>query len=186
MGNIKENILKMKDLSELMIDLAYSALLLQDKRISAEVERMYKQVISLDQDTLKMIFKIRIHDEERIFFIELADNVKDIANTAVHISRQAYAPKFPSLVKDILTASDKRVIVKKISKDSIYAGKTIGEVKVSTFTKARIIAIKRNEDWFFNINKLTPMASNDILVAIGNYEAEKLLNEYTAGKIRRI
>ncbi len=186
MANIKENILKMKDISELMVDLAYSSLLLQDKRISAEVERMYKQVISLEQDTLKMVFKIRVHDDERIFFIELSDNVKDLANTAVHLSRQVYSPKFPSLVKDILTASDKRVIVKKISKDSIYTGKTIGEVKVSTFTKARIIAIKRNENWFFSINKLTPMEYNDVLVAVGNYEAEKLLNDYAAGKIRRI
>ena len=186
MGNIKENILKMKDISELMIDLAYSALLLQDKRISAEVERMYKQIISLEQDTLKMIFKVRIHDEERIFFIEFAGNVKDIANTAVNLSRQVHSPKFPALIKDILTASDKRVIVKKISRDSIYAGKNVGEVKVSTFTKARIIAIKRNEEWLFNINKLNQMEANDVLVAVGNYEAEKLLNDYTAGKIRRI
>ena len=186
MSSIKENILKMKDISELMIDLAYSSLFLQDKRISTEVERMYRQITFLEQDTLKMIFKIKVSDEERIFFIELTDNVKDLANAAVHISNQVHTQKFPSLVKDILTASDKRIIVKKISKDSIYAGKTIGEVKVSTFTKARIIAIKRNEDWFFNVSKLTQMEANDIMVAVGNYEAEKLLNDYTAGKIRRI
>ncbi|MBS3133699.1 hypothetical protein J4214_00540 [Candidatus Woesearchaeota archaeon] len=186
MGNIKENILKMKDLSELMIDLAYSSLLLQDKRISAEVEKMYTQVITLEKETLRIIFKIKVNDEERIFFIEFADNVREIANIAVQIAKQASAPEFPSIIKDILTATDKRIIVKKISKESVYAGKTIGEVKVSTFTKARIIAIKRREDWFFSINKLTLMETDDTLVAVGSYEAEKLFNEYVAGKIKRI
>ncbi len=182
MPSIKENLLEMKNISELMTDLAYSAVFLRDKLISAEVINMYHKIQELEKDTLKMLFRIKESEEERMFIIELTSYIRELAYDAVGIARLSYSASFPSIVQDVLKESDKRIIVEQISRKSKAANKTISESEVRTRTKTSIIAIKRKNDWIFNIDEKIKLQPNDQIVAVGRAGSEILLKELLAEK----
>lgn len=186
MSNIKENILRMKDMSEIMTDLAYSALFLHDRKISAEVSRMDKEVQQLEEDTLKMLFKVRESGGERITILNITGFIRNISNSAVQISNLVESERLPSIIKDILKESDKRVLTETIVGKSPLVGRTIGGSRVEIYTKARILAINRKKKWVFEVNDDTRLMNKDLLVAVGNVEAEKILKDVANGKIKKI
>src|SRR3989344_2222544 len=111
MTNIKENLLEMKNITELMTDLAYSAVFLQDKTISSEVIKLYTKIKELEKDTFKLLFRIKESEEERMFIIDLASNIREQAFSSVRIAKLSHSPSSPSIVKDVFKESDKRIIV---------------------------------------------------------------------------
>lgn len=175
--NIKENLLKMKNMTELMLDLAYSAVFLKDKAIAEKVKEMYNEIAALEESTLKMLFKIREPEEDRMFIVDLTDSMKDIANAALHIAELSESKERPSIVKDLLTESEERLITVKISPKSEYAKKTIDESHIRTNTRVSIIGIKRENKWIFNIDKNTKLMPNDEVIAVGTYNADKLFKK---------
>ncbi|MBI2041283.1 MAG: hypothetical protein HYT16_04240 [DPANN group archaeon] len=101
MANIKENMLAMKTKTEFMVDMAYSAIFTQDRQIAQKVEEIYGEVERLEDETLKLLFKIHIPDEERIAIINFADGIKDIANASVRIAHIALRKNFPAVLKEV-------------------------------------------------------------------------------------
>lgn len=179
--NIKENLLRMKDMTELMLDLAYSAVFLRDKGIAEGVKQMHKEVLMLEDETLKMVFRVKEPDEHRMFLIDLTDSMRDIANAALYIAELSQN-KMPPIVKDILTESNRVVINIKISPKSGYANKTIDESHIRTNTKATIIGVKRDEKWIFRIDKGMKLLPYDDVVAVGSYEADRMFKKYASGQ----
>ncbi len=108
MANIKDNMIAMKTKTELMVDMAYSAVLTQDKQIAQKVEKMYEEIETLEDETLKLLFKIRIPDEERIAIIDFADGIKDIANSSVRIAHIAFRKHFPTVLKEVFKTHEFR------------------------------------------------------------------------------
>jgi uncharacterized protein with PhoU and TrkA domain len=180
--NIKENILKMKNLSELMVDLAYSALFLEEEVILNEVRDIHHQIKHLEEETLKMLFKIRETDEQRLVLMDLIDYIKDIANSALRIAELSESEELPPIVADILGSGDTRIIVEKVAPKSTLANKKLGDSKVGSYTGAKIIAIRRNNTVDCDVTRNTVIKENDELIATGSLEAGKLLKAVVEGK----
>ena len=104
----------------------------------------------------------------------------------MQISNLVDSEGFPSIIKDILKESDKRVLTETIVGKSPLVGRTIGGSRVEMYTKARILAINRKKKWIFDINDETRLINKDLLVAAGDAEAEKMLKDVANGKIKRI
>ena len=184
-SNIKENILKMKNLSELIVDLSYSALFLESKGLNKEVFELYEKIQELEKDTLKMLFKVRVADEKRISIIELMDKIKTISDSACDISSLT-EKETPKIIKEVLTKTTERVIVTSLVKNSVLSNKTFGETELRSRINANVVAIKRNNDWLFDINGDTLVKSGDQLVAVGPEEAEELLKKLAKGKLKSL
>jgi len=182
MRNIKENILKMKNLSELMVDLAYSALFLEDESIHKEVEELHHDMKHMEEETIKMLFKIRETDEQRLVIMDLIDYIKDIANSALRIAELSKAKELPDIVKDVLGNSDTRIIVEKVSSKSTLANKKISETRVGSYTGTRIIAIRRKNGIDCEVRGSTIIKPDDELIATGSLEAGKLLKTVSEGR----
>lgn len=179
--NIKENLLSMKDMTELMLDLAYSAVFLKDKQIAARVREMHKEIAMLEDSTLKMLFRVKEPEEDRMFIIDLTGSIKDVSNAAVHIAELAEGKVTHPIVKDILSESSRTVITSRISPKSPYANKTIEESRIRTNTRASIIGIKRDGSWLFRIDKSTKLLAGDEVIAVGSYESDKMLKKNASG-----
>lgn len=171
----------MKNMSEIMLDLSYSALFLKDKQLLKEVENMYAKMQTLERETLRFLFKVRESDEERIVIIDLIDEIKSVSKSALEIAKLINAQRFPEIVKNLLQETEERVITSTIGKKSSMNNKSLGTTKTKTFTKAQIIAIKREDSWTFNINKDTITKEGDILIAVGPKEAKDSLKRFAAG-----
>lgn len=184
MGNIKENILKLKDMSELMVDLSYSAVFLHDSKICQEVEDMFKNFEKIEEEIYKSLFRIRdVSDEERLYIIEIADRIKGIAHNAKELSQVSKNKKQPEIIQDIFSTAEKRVIVEKVPKNSGYVNKTIGELRVRTITRGSIVGIRRKDNWIFNISKDTIIQEGDEIVAVGSANTEKLIRDAINNKL---
>ncbi|MBI2136548.1 hypothetical protein HYU06_05745 [Candidatus Woesearchaeota archaeon] len=182
MRNIKDNVLEMKNISELMVDLGYTAIFLKEPIILKEVEELHHTIKHLEEETVKILFKVRESDEQRMMLMDLIDYIKDIANSALQIAELSKAKELPDIVNDILESTDKRVIVEKILPKSTLSKKSVGAAKVATFTGARIIAIQRDDSWNFKINRDTILLPNDLVIATGSLEAGKLFKALAEGK----
>lgn len=179
--NIKENLLKMKDMTELMLDLAYSAVFLRDKQITDKVKEMHKEIAILEESTFKMLFRIREPEEERMFLVDIIDSIKDISNAALHIAELSMTRQAPSIIRDILSQTTKRYIAVKISPKSPYARKIIGDLKIRSETGASIMGIKRDGVWDFNIDSATKLMPDDEVMAIGSVNADKIFKKKASG-----
>ena len=184
-SSVKQNLLEMKNISELMVDLAYSSLFLQDRAIANEVTKLHEKIKLLEKDTLKHVFKIRESAEERIKIIDLMDYVRDIANAALNMCQLIKRGDFPEIIEDVLEETEERTITARVNKKSMLCNKTIGELKLRTFTRVNIISIKRGDKWIFGINKNTLLKEGDFLVGVGTAEAEQAFKKVANGKIKR-
>jgi uncharacterized protein with PhoU and TrkA domain len=184
MSNVIENIMKMKNMSELMVDLAYSALFLRNKYISEEVMKMEKQIDTIMADTLRHLFRIKDSEDNRIMVVELMDYITDITRAATHIAGLVQKGSVPEFMKNILSETDERIMTVEIKKESILANNTIGNSLVRSRTGSNIISIKRGDEWIFGINKETALKAGDMIVAVGRKDSEKLLKNFAEGKTK--
>lgn len=178
--NIKENLLEMKNMTELMLDLAYSAIFLKDKGIAERIKEMHNEVSLLEEETYKILFRVKEPEDVRMFIVDLTDSMKDIANAALHMAELA-EDRMPSIISDMLTESNERVISARVSAKSAYANRTIGENEIRTRTHVHIIGIKRKGIWLFNINKDMKLMPEDEIIAVGKRNADKVFRKVASG-----
>jgi uncharacterized protein with PhoU and TrkA domain len=163
----------MKNLSKLMVDLAYSALFLEDKTLNCEVQELFKIVKNLQDETLKLLFRVKIKDKERIGIIDLLEYIKDYTNASANIS-QLTNNGLPGIVKEVISESEERIISAQITNDSVIVNKTISETKIRDLTGVNIISIRRNNEWLFNINSKLQFQSGDLIIGVGTLASSDL------------
>ncbi len=186
MISIKDNIIKMKNMSELTLDLAYSAAFLKDIKLAKQVEELNNEIKKIEKDVLKLLFKIKENDEKRLLIIELIDSIKDISNSALNISKIARGNNYPEIIKNILSETQERIITCEIKKNSHLINKSLNETKFRTFTKTQILAIKRKNEWIFNVNKNTILKENDFLIGKGYEGSSKLVKDFVKQKENKL
>jgi len=102
MATIKDNFTQMKNMSELMVDLAYSAVFLRDKKLAEQVLVKYKDMEQLEENTLKLFFRIKIPEEEMVKLVGLMSSIMEIANAARKIADLSDTKHYPPILHDIL------------------------------------------------------------------------------------
>jgi len=160
-----------------MTDVAYSAVFLHDREMANQVSLLYKKINALYLESKKAIEKAKIKKDEKSYINKFILYIKDLATSAAFIADLTLEEQVPEFITHTLQNADKRVIEELIHYSSFFANKTIGELKIRTYTKARIIAIKRNEKWLFDISKDTRLMPKDTIIAIGTAQSERLLKE---------
>lgn len=180
-GNVKDNLMEMKNMSELILDLAYSALFLQDETIAAEVKEMYQDIRSLEDDTLKLLFRVKhLEDEERLVLIDMIDEIKDVAQNARSLAQIVEEHPHPAIVGDILGEADERVITVKIGEGSELVDMKTGRDHLSELTGANLVTVKRGKQYMFDIDELT-VKTGDTLIAVGSHAAAEELKNAAKG-----
>jgi len=166
-------LIDIRDTSEIMVDLAYSAILFDNEDIAEEVLDL-ENVIS---EMLKQMRIVSILSARRVDEAESVSTILQIASAAQKIG--SAAGDIASLVlrgfklhKDvirlILRHSEETAAKVRVSEESEIANKTLGESRLHTRTGMRVIAIKRGFDWIFNPDKNTKILKGDILFARGD------------------
>ena len=184
-------VLEIKDKSELMVDLAYSSLLYNNKTIANEVydlenfiDDLYE---TLQRDILEEVSKQRLTVDSALTIIKLAKAGEEIADAAQEIADvQLRDVELHPIFRMSLKESDEvltRVLVKE---ESILCGKTLGELKLGSETGMTVIAMRHKNKWLYGPNKKTLVEPEDILFAKGPEDAEKHLQELANGTTSEI
>jgi uncharacterized protein with PhoU and TrkA domain len=186
MDEIEKMLLEVKDTSELMIDLAYSSLLYNNHEIAEEVlfmeEMVDEMVRNIQEKAIGRVLEDRDASKAMVV-ISLANSLEAISDAAMQIADVVLRdvtphPVFQMSVRD----SDSIISTALVSGESDLAHKSIGAVKLASYSGMRVIAIKRGNRFIFGPDKYTMMEPEDILIVRGPEDGEEFFRDLALGK----
>ena len=170
---IVSRFVELKDTSELMMDLAYSALLLNSKELAEEVDRLEEVMDKKHTDFELLALTSDFKKEEASGFLGLirlgvaTEKIADAAAEMAEVVLRGIEPH-PILTLTIKEAEE-TVTQACVTENSPIIGKTLKEARVHEETGMWILAIKRGDQ------TLRPKADSkveqgDVLIASGYAE----------------
>lgn len=167
---VRETLIQMKDISELMIDLAYSAALFHNKMLAEEVMELETKIDDLVY-LLNMNLMLAARDKrdaEQLAGVAkvgsltnaISDAAADIASLVLHDI------KVHPVVMEVFQRAEEHLTRVVIDEDSFMAGKTVNDLELASEVGADIIALRRGMFWDINPDKELLMPG-DVVVARG-------------------
>ena len=189
--SVEEIVLEIKDKSELMIDLAYSSILYDNRTIAKEVydledlvDILYK---SLQKKTLEHVQNKKLSVRDALTVLHLAEAAEQIADAAQEIADvELRDVELHPIIKMSLRESDVVFTRVKVEENSILCGKTLGELKLGSETGMYVRAMRHENKWLYGPTKKTKINPGDILFAKGPEDGEKHLIELARGQIDQL
>ncbi|MDD2778070.1 MAG: TrkA C-terminal domain-containing protein [Methanocellales archaeon] len=181
--NVKDILKEMKDISELTVDLAYSAVLYDDEDIAEEVLRLEEKmdVLIYHARIASMLGARGVEEAEMLSgVLQIASAAEKVSNAAGDIAKIVLKKLgLPPELKAAIPEAEETVTRVRTSSRSSLAGKTLGELE--TETGMRVIAIRRDLDWIYGPDKETMVVRDDFLFAKGPEEGVEILYKLAVG-----
>jgi uncharacterized protein with PhoU and TrkA domain len=170
-SNLKDMLTEAKDTSELMVDLAYAAIFYNSEDLSEEVFTLEKLLNDLVFQMRSLaIFAARSHAdaEQMAGILQVVQDIEKIGNAAVDMAKivvkRLGIP--PELLHDIPEAEEIPSRVR-IHPESALDGRSLGEVDLPVETGMRPIAIRRDDEWDFEVEPEDVLRAGDVLFLQG-------------------
>jgi uncharacterized protein with PhoU and TrkA domain len=183
-NKIVNTLVILKDTSEIMIDLAYSSLLLNSKELAREVQELEEYIDKLHTEFELLVLSCGFRKSESKDFlglIRLGVVTEQIADAASEIAEVVLREIKPHpVVKIAIEEAEETVTSSKVSEDSEIKGMTIREARISDKTGMWILVIKRDRSWM-RPRPETKIQVGDILIASGYAEGEEDFNFLVSG-----
>ena len=165
----------LKDTSELMIDLAYSSLLLNSRALAEEVEALENHMDNLHTDFELLVLSSGFKPEESKDFlglIRLGVVTEEIADAAMEIADVVLRGLEPHpILKLVIEEAEETVTRVIVSETSSLVGKKIREAQIQEDTGMWVLVIRRGKYWL-RPRPDTVIRAGDILIAAGYAEGE--------------
>jgi uncharacterized protein with PhoU and TrkA domain len=169
--SVRDLLVEMKDLSELMIDLAYSAALFNSRPLAEEVIEMERRVDNLAYllDMSAMIAVRNAKDAEALVAVAVvaaaADKISDAAGDIASIVLREIG--IHPIVREAFERVEEHLTRTEIQKGSVWANKTLHELELAPKMGVDIIAIRRDKDIIINPERDELVLEGDVVIARG-------------------
>jgi uncharacterized protein with PhoU and TrkA domain len=187
MSTIKDILIEMKNLSELMVDLAYSAVLFNSQTAAEEVLKLENKVNSSNYDIKKqcLVAARSMEDAEKLTaLLEIAEAAESIANAAKDLAEIVIKGFKPHPVfKMVMEEAEEIITSATIQKGSELNNNSLGELFLANRTGMIVIAIRREENWIYGPDKRTIIFEGDTLIAKGTEVGADLLKKLSNNEI---
>ena len=187
---LKDILVEMKDISEAMIDLAYSSILLNNRELAEEVVEMEEEMDKLRIEAeIKAMLSVRnLEDaEDLVGMLHIAhatEHISDGAKSIVEVVLRGEGEH--PILQGMLSEAEETITKVQVAGNSILADKTLGELKLSTETGMFVVAIRRGKSWVYRPKKNRTIKDGDVLIAVGAKEGVQTLQDLASGKLRRL
>jgi uncharacterized protein with PhoU and TrkA domain len=187
---VSDLLVEMKNLSELMIDLAYSAALFNDKELAEDVMELESRI-----DTLAYLLDMEImiaardaEDAETLIGVSTvasaADKISDAAaDIAAIVTRNI---GIHPIIGEIFEKVEERLMKATVKEGSVIAGKRIEELDLAARMGVDIIAIRRNKDWKLDPDDSEQVFLGDILITRGAAVGIKEFKDLAEGRLTKL
>ncbi|RLG99075.1 potassium channel protein [Candidatus Bathyarchaeota archaeon] len=188
--SVRELLTEMKDTSELMIDLAYSAALFHSKELAEEVLELESYIDTLVY-LLNMNAMLAARDAEDA---EALVSVTVVANAADKISDAAADMAtivlrnigIHPLIREAFQKVENHLTRVKVKSTSFFVDKTVGELKLAPGIGVDVIAIRRGKKWILDPEEDEVIREGDVLIARGAPAGIEEFEEAAEGKIEKL
>jgi len=187
---VRDLFLEMKNSSELMIDLAYSAALFNDRELAEDIMELENRVDTLDYllEMTIMIAARDAHDAEALAGVSAvasaADKISDAAADIAAIVTQNLGVH--PIVGEVFEKVEERLMQARVSADSSIVGKRVGDLDLAARMGVDIIALRRDKDCIINPQKTERVRSGDVLIVRGVHSGIKEFKELAEQKSQRV
>jgi uncharacterized protein with PhoU and TrkA domain len=182
---IVDKLVTLKDTSELMIDLAYSSLLLNSQALAEEVEALENHMDDLHTDFERLVLSSGFKPKESKDFlglIRLGVVTEQIADAAMEIADVVLKGLEPHpILRTVIEEAEETVTKVTVSKKSTLVGKTIREAQLQEETGMWVLVIRRG-NWWLRPRPDTVIKAGDVLIASGYAEGEADLETLASGE----
>lgn len=168
---VRDLLVEMKDLSELMIDLAYSAALFHSRELAEEVLELEEHVDTLAYilDMNAMLAVRDAEDAEALVGVSVvasaADKISDAAaDIAIIVLREIGVHP---IVREAFERVEERLTRAEVKLNSILVGRKLGELRLAAEIGVDVIAIRRGKEWIINPKEDAIIEKGDVLIARG-------------------
>ena len=172
---IVDKLVTLKDTSELMIDLAYSSLLLNSQALAEEVEALENHMDDLHTDFERLVLSSGFKPEESKDFlglIRLGVVTEEIADAAMEIADVVLKGLEPHpILRLVIEEAEETVTRVTVSETSPLVGKKIREAQIQEDTGMWVLVIRRG-NWWLRPRPDTVIKAGDVLIASGYAEGE--------------
>lgn len=182
---VRETLTEMKDLSEVMIDLAYSAALFHSHELAEEVLELEKRVSSLTY-LLNMSLMLAARDaedaESLVGITTVASATNDIAEAAADIAALVLQEiGLHPVVRDAFTKIEERLIRLTVEHPSLLTQQPLGALDLAARMGVDIIALRRGKQWIIDPGEEERIQLGDVLIARGAPLGIETLQAVTSG-----
>jgi uncharacterized protein with PhoU and TrkA domain len=184
--NLTSQLVELKNTSELSIDLAYSALLLNNTFLAEEVQLLHQRVESLNIELEQLLLSCRLNGEERVGLVSLvrmgmaAERISLAASKIAQIVLRGIEPH--PVLKMVIQSADETVERVRVPEGSAIIGRTLKELQLPEETGWWVLVIKRGDRWIRPKASTVPEAG-DLLIASGYSDGEEDFKQVVAGAV---
>ncbi|MEX1177411.1 MAG: TrkA C-terminal domain-containing protein [Nitriliruptor sp.] len=174
-------VVELKNVSEVAVGLAYSAILLRDLSLAAEVgviedtsDELFHQ---LEGWVLRAAAELDDPDELRglLHLASAAERIVDAAQSMCRVIEDE-GPPHP-IIAAALAEADEIVADAEVAEGSPAADRTLSELRLHTQTGMEVLAIQRRSRWTYRPKRSRRIEAGDRLLAIGPEEGAPRLRE---------
>ena len=168
---VKDLLVAMKNSSELIVDLAYSALLHSSDPLAEEVLELEAKMDRLQlQARMNLLMAARTtRDAEQLApVLGMVGATEKISEAAGDIAGLVLGEDtLPRAIRTALPEAIEVLARAELQSDSAYAGRTLGEIDLETETGVRVIGVRGDDEWTLNPDNETRLDAGDIVLLRG-------------------
>jgi len=187
--SVREALVEIKDLSELMLDLAYSAALFNSKELAEEVEDLGDQVDTLVY-LLRMSAMLATRDideaESLSGVLKVGSAASKISDAAVDMASIVLRGiNAHPLVQEAFKLIDEQISRIEVSRGSMLSGKKLSDLELAPRIGVNVIALRRDKNWIIHPEK-EQVKVGDILIVRGTHYGLERLRDVAEGKTEKL
>jgi uncharacterized protein with PhoU and TrkA domain len=182
---IRKALAKMRDLSSLVVDLAYSSVLLGSREIAEEVKEANEKFEKLDRALWLATLKATQHEKNvvRLYnLLQIADSIERILDGAGLITDVAHRElELHPVFAQALADASEQIGRTRISENSEFVGKSLKELNLWTRMGAYVLMIKRGKHYLFDPPRRTKIRVGDLLIVRGTRRGVEAVKKAAEG-----
>jgi len=184
--SVREILTEMKDISEVIVDLAYASIMYNSQDMADSVMEFEDEMDELKYAIReKVMLAARTKEDARQLsgILQVASAADRISHAAGEIVKLLEVPleKRPFLPM-IINESEEKIKMTKINPSSDMAGNTIDALAVEAVTGMKIIALKNRQGWIYDPEEDVKLRAGDDIVVRGTEDGFKRLTEFASGQ----
>ena len=182
--HITNQLVEMKNTSELAIDLSYSALLLNNAFLAEEVQLLHAKIENMNVDFEQLLLSCPLSGEDARGLVSLirmgiaAERISLAASKIAQVVLRGIEPH--PVLKMAIQAADETVDRIVVPEESPLIGRTLKDAQLPEETGWWVLVIKRGDRWV-RPKASTVVESGDLLVASGYADGEEDFKQLVSG-----
>lgn len=178
------DLVELKDTSEMMMDLAYSALLYNSRQIAEEVMMLEERMDNLHTEFELLVLSSRGEPEDArglLGLIRMGVVTERIADAAAEIAEVVLrSEETHPVLRMVIEDAEETVDRVMVSEGSLVLGKTLREARIPQETGMWVLVIRRGNRWM-RPKPSTVLEAGDIVIASGYADGEEDFRKLVGG-----